>query len=200
MGNTLKYEDYERVARWLDVEVAAIKAVAEVETGGRGGFLADGRPAILFEGHVFWQRLKLYGISPADCMRGNEEILHLEWTRRYYKGGAREYGRLEQAMRIHERAALESASWGAFQIMGFNYAKCGCSDVNELVERMKAGVAEQLMLWAEFIRHSGLDYCLRHHKWALFAFRYNGKGYKSNNYDKLIEKAYNKHKKENTRK
>ncbi|MDE5638372.1 MAG: N-acetylmuramidase family protein, partial [Odoribacter sp.] len=41
--------DYRRVASLLGVETAVVKAIAEVESGGKGGFLSDGRPVILFE-------------------------------------------------------------------------------------------------------------------------------------------------------
>lgn len=125
MENTFRKEDLDDAARRLGIETAAVKAVIDVETGSRGGILPDGRAVILFEGHVFWRRLKLYGINPVDNFRGNEDILHLEWTCRNYKGGAGEYERLERAMKIHRNAAWESASWGVFQIMGFNYRKCG---------------------------------------------------------------------------
>ena len=86
MKNTFNEKDFETLAQRIGVEPAAVRAVAEVETKGRGGFLPDGRAVILFEGHVFWQRLKLYGLNPVDYMRGNEDILHLEWTRRHYRG------------------------------------------------------------------------------------------------------------------
>ncbi len=194
MKNTLNENDYAQVADVLGVEKAAVKAVVEVESGNRRGFIEDGRPLILFEGHVFWQRLKLYGLNPVNFIRGNEDIVHLEWTRRHYKGGTREYERLERAMKIHERAALESTSWGVFQIMGFNHKLCGCDTVQEFVDIMNSGIGEQLMLWCEFMKNTGLAYCLRYHKWALFALRYNGKGYKANKYDKRIKKAYEKHK------
>lgn len=197
MKNTFDEKDFEMAAQQIGVEPAAVRAVAEVETSGRGGFLPDGRAVILFEGHVFWRRLKLYGLNPVDYMRGNEDILHVEWTRRNYKGGAREYERLERAMKIHKCAALESASWGLFQIMGFNHEKCGCADVCEFVERMQASSMEQMLLWVKFLKREGLDECLRHHKWALFALRYNGKGYKVNRYDERIRKAYLKYSKNN---
>lgn len=46
-------EDFTQVAELLGCEPAALKAVQQVETGGRGGFFSPGRPAILFEGHIF---------------------------------------------------------------------------------------------------------------------------------------------------
>lgn len=197
MKNTFEGIDFETAAQRIGVEPAAVRAVAEVETSGRGGFLPDGRAVILFEGHVFWQRLKLYGLNPVDYMRGNEDILHVEWTRRYYRGGAKEYERLERAAKIHKQAALESASWGVFQIMGFNHEKCDCGDVQEFVRRMSENMKEQVDLWIEFMRHEGLDECLHRHKWALFALRYNGKGYKTNRYDERIRKAYLKYSQNN---
>src|SRR5690242_1760740 len=51
-SRALTHEDFARAAEALDVEPAAIRAVAEVEAAG-AGFLADGRPAILYEAHVF---------------------------------------------------------------------------------------------------------------------------------------------------
>ena len=54
MGN-LTENDFQRVADLLGIEVAVVKAVQAVETGGHGGFVAPGRPMILFEGHIFWR-------------------------------------------------------------------------------------------------------------------------------------------------
>ena len=56
-------EDFTQVAELLGCEPAALKAVQQVETGGRGGFFSPGRPAILFEGHIFWTQLKKMRIS-----------------------------------------------------------------------------------------------------------------------------------------
>ena len=53
----LTENDFQRVADWLGVKVAVVKAVKTVETGGRGGFVAPGRPMILFGGHIFWREL-----------------------------------------------------------------------------------------------------------------------------------------------
>ena len=47
----LDEDDIAEAAKKLDCEVAAVRAVVDVES--RGGFLADGRPKILFERHYF---------------------------------------------------------------------------------------------------------------------------------------------------
>ncbi|MFK1982971.1 peptidoglycan-binding protein, partial [Bacteroides fragilis] len=40
----LTENDFQRVADLLGIEVAVVKAVQAVETGGHGGFVAPGRP------------------------------------------------------------------------------------------------------------------------------------------------------------
>ncbi|MFV0410244.1 MAG: peptidoglycan-binding protein, partial [Paracoccus sp. (in: a-proteobacteria)] len=53
----LSEDDLKDFAHQYDLELATIKAVNEIESTGRG-FLIDGRPKILFEGHVFWKQLQ----------------------------------------------------------------------------------------------------------------------------------------------
>ena len=45
------------LANSLDLEPALLKAVQLVEAAGRDGFLADGRPQILFEGHIMYKEV-----------------------------------------------------------------------------------------------------------------------------------------------
>ena len=186
--------DFKRCAETLGVEVAAVKAVQEVETGNSGGFLAPGRPTILFEGHVFWSQLKKQGLNPEDYVKGNENILYSQWTKSYYKGGLGEYERLKKALAIHEKAAACSASWGLFQIMGFNYAACGCKNIKEFVEKMCVNEGSQLDLFTAFLKSNGWDKYLRTLDWAEFARHYNGSQYAQNKYDEKLKKAYLKYK------
>jgi hypothetical protein len=190
----LKEEDFVKSAEALNVEVATVKAVQEVETGGRGGFFAPDRPSILFEGHIFWSQLKKKGVNPEDYLEGNEDILYPKWTKEHYCGGIKEYDRLEKAMMIDEEAAISSASWGLFQIMGFNHKVCGCEDVKEFVERMKENEGSQLALFTAFVQSNKLDDFLREKDWAGFAKRYNGPAYAENRYDEKLKNAYEKHK------
>ena len=190
----LKEEDFVRAADTLQVEVATVKAVQEVETGGRGGFFASGKPAILFEGHIFWSQLKKKGKNPEDYLEGNEDILYPKWTKEHYSGGMKEYDRLEKAMRIDEEAAISSASWGLFQIMGFNHKICGCDTVQEFAKRMNENEGSQLDLFTGFVQGNKLDTYLREKDWAGFAKRYNGPAYAENRYDEKLKTAYEKHK------
>jgi len=189
----LTEQDFQQAALKLNVKVAAIKAVQEVETGGRGGFFAVDHPAILFEGHIFWNQLKQFGINPNDHVKGNENILYPKWTREFYKGGLAEYDRLERAKKIHEEAAICSASWGMFQIMGFNYKVCGCKRISEFAESMHASEGQQLDLFVRFLKGNGWDKYLRNLDWAEFALHYNGAGYAQNRYDEKLKNAYSKY-------
>ena len=46
------------LANDLGLEPALLKAVQLVEGAGRDGFLVDGRPQILFEGHIMYKEIK----------------------------------------------------------------------------------------------------------------------------------------------
>lgn len=190
----LTKKDFENAAAHLGVEVAVVKAVQEVETEGRGGFLAPGKPTILFEGHIFWKELKKKGMEPEKYVPGNENILYPKWVRTHYEGGIKEYERLEKAKLIHEEAALASASWGMFRIMGFNYAVCKESCVKNFVNAMCESEYRQLMLFVAFVEKNGWVKYLKNKDWRGFASRYNGPGYEQNGYDQKLEMAYNKYK------
>ncbi len=193
-ADRLSEADFALVAKLLDVETAALKAVQEVETGGKGGFFAPGKPAILFEGHIFWRELKKRGINPEDHLAGNENILYPKWERGHYVGGIREYDRLEQARKINKEAADASASWGMFQVMGFNHAACGENSVASFVDAMLKSEFNQLLLAGRFIRQSKpMHAALQAKDWATFAKCYNGPGYAENRYDEKLAKAYGKY-------
>ena len=166
-------------------------AVKEVESAGKG-FLAPNKPVILFEGHIFWSQLKDRGINPEDHLEGNEDILYPKWTKEHYKGGIAEYDRLERAKQIDEEAAVCSASWGLFQIMGFNHKVCGCETVQDFVTAMSENEGRHLDLFASFVRNNSLVQYLRDKDWAGFARRYNGPAYAENRYDEKLSAAYEK--------
>ncbi len=190
----IREQDYVSVANFLDVDVAAVKAVKSVETGYGRGFIDVEQPVILFEGHIFWQQLEKVGLSPADYVDGNSDILYSSWSRNHYLGGASEYTRLNRAIEIHRTAALASASWGLFQIMGFNYVSCGCSGVEDFVEKMQSSEGAQLEIFAQFIKSNSLDKYMRDLNWSEFARRYNGPSYAQNQYDTKLDAAYQRYK------
>ncbi|MBL4650381.1 MAG: DUF3380 domain-containing protein, partial [Aureispira sp.] len=173
------------------VEPAVILAIQAIESGGNG-FLPDGRPKILFEGHIFWRELKKAGKDPAALQAGNENIIYSRWVKTNYKYNEKEYDRLALAEKIDKTAALKSASWGEFQIMGFNYASSGFSDVASFVDSMYKPGVSQLAGLMGFLKENRL---LRHvqgdsKNWAALAKGYNGPAYAKNKYDIKLASAY----------
>lgn len=172
--------DFERAAKAIGCTVAAVRAVNQVES--RGGFFADRRPKILFERHIFH---RLTG-GQFDARNSNVSSR----SPRGYIGGPREYDRLAAAIAFDRDAALKSASWGAFQIMGFNHKLAGFADVESFVAAMVSGEGAQLDGFISFVRKTGLGDELIRLDWAGFARGYNGEGYRENRYDEKMRDAY----------
>ncbi len=180
---------YKNAAKRLGCEVAAIKAVEEVESNG-SGMLPDGRPKILFEPHIFWRELKERGIKPKSS-----DICYPNWRPGTYGPISAQHGRLDRATAINREAALESCSWGKFQIMGFNFKMCGCANIQEFVNKIYKGEESQLELFVTYLINAGLADELRDKRWAAFALRYNGPRYAENKYDTKLARAYRKYSK-----
>jgi hypothetical protein len=191
----LQPEQIALFAEMYGLEVPAVKAVVEIESSGKG-FLRDGRPKILFEGHVFWRRLKAYKVNPVPLSRTHPNIVYQNWTRQHYLTGTLEFQRLAKARAIHDSAALESASWGMFQIMGYHAYKMGYKTVQEFVRSQKKSEEEHLKAFGLFITKISpvCHKALQNHQWAEFAKHYNGAQYAKNQYDTKLERSYNKFK------
>jgi len=94
-------------------------------------------------------------------------------------------------MACDRRAALESASWGLGQIMGFNAAKAGFRDAEDMVAQMMRGESEQLLGMASFLKSScRLHTALRDGNWTGFACGYNGEDYARHRYDEKLADAH----------
>lgn len=186
--------DLQTAANNLGIELACLKSVYKVESNGKG-FIGD-EPKILFEGHVFWQRLKKLNLRPEKLADGNGDILYPSWTKQFYIGGAGEMQRLQRAQAINREAALESASWGLFQIMGYHWKTLGYNSVDEFIERMRTHERDQLDAFCRFItvnkdyKGRALIELLRAKEWSSFALAYNGAGYRKNSYDDKLRDQY----------
>ena len=180
-----------RLATRLQVELAALKAVADVEASGAGFLPApDRRPKVLFEGHVF------HRLTAGRYSASHPNISHPAWNPDRYAGSlAGEWKRLDKAAALDPEAAMQSASWGAFQVMGFNYALCGFDTVGRFVECQASGADGQLEAFASLLSRPGspLILPLRRKDWVKFASLYNGPGYRRNRYDEKLAAAYARH-------
>ncbi|MDQ8022180.1 MAG: N-acetylmuramidase family protein [Moraxellaceae bacterium] len=175
-------------AETLGVPLASVKAVNAVESRGTG-FLDDGRPVILFERHVMHRRLAAAG-HDADALAARFPNL-VNPKRGGYVGGAEEHMRVAAAMQIDRGCALEAASWGLFQIMGFNHEACGYTIVEDFADDMRTSEGKQLEAFVQFvIADPALHKALKARKWADFARLYNGLAYRDNLYDVKLQRAY----------
>lgn len=170
-------------------DMAVLWSILTVESRGFG-FLADRRPKILFERHIFYSETGgLFAAEAPDiCSKSGGG----------YSGGAAEYKRLGRALALCRREtlgdgpALRSASWGLGQVMGFNAIGAGFNNLIDMVNRMCAGEDAQLAGMAGFITREKLDARLRKRDWAGFARRYNGSNFWKNEYDVKLKAAFEK--------
>src|SRR5690349_6616450 len=136
----------------LAIGTAEIWTVLTVETNGCG-FLADRRPVLLFERHIF------------NRLTGGSD----RWVGDYGASGAYQYDRLAAAIALDRVAALKSASWGMPQILGENFAAAGFDDVESMVAAMCDSEDRQLAAFVEFLRTGRLHLHLQSHDWTRFA-------------------------------
>lgn len=190
----LTERDYQEVARELGVEVAAIKAVVEIEAGrAHEGFFKVGKPIINFDLSMFRQFARRNGVNLSRYTGSHSTVFNRPNLRRYGSQQAAQHARLEQARTIDEKTAFQGTFWGMFQIGGFNWKICGCKDIYEFVERMSRSERDQLDLFAKLIKATGLDKALRQRNWARFARTYNGPGYAARGYHTKMASAYARH-------
>lgn len=197
----LRNNDLVVAAERLGVPLASIYAVNEVESKGKG-FLDNGKPVILFERHIMYRQLatpRNAGDDPDELKRHAGQLAVatpalVNPKPGGYIGGTAEHQRLAMARLIDDTAALESASWGAFQIMGFHWKRLGYASVQDFVAAMSAGESQQFDAFTRFIETDPvLHKALKARKWAEFAKLYNGPDYLRNLYDTKLQRAYERH-------
>lgn len=221
-------DEWKEYARDLECEVNVLKAIAKVESGGRSAFWVINdtsqhkvhAPKIMFERHYF------HRLTNGKYDKTNPDI---SWKTGYRKSkflneadpkmhdgrvdkddirdNKQDYLRLINAYRLDKEAALKSASWGKFQVMGENHKLCGEPDLENFVAKMCKNEAGQIELLAGFIRNKpqawkdqknkklgkemSLWDAVKDKNWHAIAFNYNGPEYKKeNDYGKLIKEAY----------
>jgi N-acetylmuramidase len=181
----LSRADYVAAAGRLACEAEAVQAVVEVESGA-SGFAADGRPIILFEPHIFSR------LTSRRFDASNPNVSYPTWDRTKYPGTqAGRWAQLREAYALDPEAAVASASWGRFQIMGMNYQKCGFTKATDFVADMAKSEVNQLKAFEGFVNSSGIADELQRLDWEGFARVYNGSG-QVERYGRLMREAYNR--------
>ena len=179
--------DIARAATRLNVTPKHVEMVRKVESGGTS-FDQKGRPVILFEPHIFHRR--------TAGRFGRTNFSNPTWDRNLYpKSFDGRWQQLADAAAHDEPTALESASWGLFQIMGFHWQALGYASALDFAQRMTASEGEHLEALVRFIEKNGLAPALRRcvagnpESCRDFAKSYNGAGYAANNYHIKMAKA-----------
>lgn len=187
--------DYAEVAKRLGVEVAAIKAVVDIEAGStHQGFSAPGVPLINFDLTMFRRFAGKKGINLGKYQQSHAVVFSRPNAKRYGSQQAAQHARLKAARTIDNTTAVEGTFWGMFQIGGFNWKKCGTESINDFVDKMSRSERDQLELFANFIETSGLLKHLKAKNWAAFAKGYNGPSYAARGYHTRLASAYARHK------
>jgi hypothetical protein len=199
-------DDFLRAASRLSCTVAQIRAVDEVESAGGGlepgraeilaldgpgGFIDGDLAKILFEAHKFHRH------TGGRFTASHPNLSSPRWNRALYKGGQGEWTRLHAAMQLDRSAALKSASWGRYQILGENHKAAGHPTVEAFVQAMMSGEDAHLEAFINFVQNAGLADELRRVSdneadCRPFAEGYNGPGYAAGDYDGKIARAHKK--------
>lgn len=183
--------DYLAAAKRLQWDVATVKAIVSVESSG-SGFLDDGRVKVNYEPHVMFRRLREnFNLKRAEDELARYPDLVAKEYGGHLKGPKGEDADMDRAATLIDRkSALESASWGAFQIMGYHWKSLGYKSVQEFVNAMYSA-AGQLEAFIRFVvADQRLLLAGRRRDWGTFASIYNGPGYRKFRYDERMEEAY----------
>lgn len=181
--NPLSQAGLDAANRALGCDPCALWSLITVETSGYG-FLPSRRPKILFERHHFSRLTQHRYDASHPGISAKEQGGYAVGANR----AEAEYERLGEAMALDRTAALESASWGLGQIMGFNATGIGYPSVDAMVEAFRDGEDAQLDGIRRFIAHNrALSDSIRSKTWQVFAYNYNGPNYARNEYDSKLD-------------
>lgn len=186
-GRRLSEAGYTQAARDLGCEVAAIKALVEVEASGRG-FDAENRPKALFEPHKFYRHL---GPGSARDKAVLQKLAYPKWKPGNYPRGADGvYDQLRRACAINEDAALKATSWGLGQVLGEYFDDAGFASVQDFVRANLESEDRQLAIMCDLLQAWGYADELARLDWAGVARGWNGPRYRENAYDAKLARAY----------
>ncbi|WP_321943286.1 N-acetylmuramidase family protein [Paraburkholderia tropica] len=204
LGSKLNYpspsvfseSQYKNIATELNVEIAAVKAIVQQESGGKP-FLENGLPPILYErGHFFDLSVKKIKIESGSKKGAGKKKnianpyprnpdLCLKGSGNYGAEGLHQYEKLVRAAALDFDIAIQACSWGGFQILGEYYSECGCSTAFEFANKFMSGTEGQVQIFIAFMKNikPGAVQGLRQHNWGKVAESYNGIYWQSTNPD-----------------
>lgn len=208
-GEKISDIDYKKLAEELGTESAAIYAVAKRESSGKNFTTHNEKQVakILYERHYMYRllsskygelfakkkmELKPYLVNNSSgryvynsegIKEANEEIASLE--------------KFDKAKEIDEDSAIQSCSWGAFQVMG-EYYHHSYKTPKDLEKAMNMCEKQQLSYFKTYLLKvkSKAHKALQDKNWENFTYWYNGSNWKANNstYPTDMAKYYEEYK------
>jgi murein L,D-transpeptidase YcbB/YkuD len=166
--------DYQSAAERLAAPVANVKAIADVESAGETFWIIDGQqlPPVRLEAHWFG-KLTGYRFNAS-----RPDLSSTEWNPALAattRNGA--WAQVRAAMALDKAAAEQATSWGAFQVMGFNWSDLHYASIDAFVAAMQTE-SGQLGAFTRFIEADpSLRASLAIGAWRDVENRYNGGGF-----------------------
>src|SRR5260370_32841820 len=166
--------DYQAAATRLVAPVANVKAIADVESAGETFWTIDGQqlPAVRLEAHWFGK------FTGYRFNTSRPDLSSTEWNQALAastRAGA--WQQVRAGMALDKAAAEQATSWGAFQVMGFNWQRLHYASVDEFVAAMSTASGEL----EAFTRYIEADPARRASlaigAWRDVENRYNGGGF-----------------------
>lgn len=210
LGSRLNYpthlevspEVYASMAKEFGCEVAAIRAVAETESSGKGYF-NNGLPKILFERHRFYaltdpnRNAKKDAAKIAHPFRAFPDICNP--VPGGYSVEEAEYARLIKAAKLNRDAAIMACSWGSFQVLGEYYEQCDFKSLTDLVDACMRSPDGHIALFRGFLKmpeKKRAIEALKARNWEQFTRYYNGGNWEKQNpdYPKKMARYYEEYK------
>jgi len=206
-------QEKQELAKQFGISLAMLQAFLEVESAG-SGFFTDwkGQPRIKiqFEPHWFKRLLpaaKLQHIydlwdkqekKKAKLTETEKLLLHNWQIAVLNKVDVQqaEWQSFNCAYAICPDTAMQSASWGLGQVMGFHYKDLGYKSVAAKVEAFKQSEYEQVKGMLTFCqKKKGLMEAMQARNWDRVAYLYNGADYAKGSYHLKLAKAFSKYEK-----
>lgn len=170
----------------LNIDPADAVGVLMTESAGQP-FGADGRMVIRFENQLFW---RFWGKTNPESFNQHFRFSALEgWKEHFWRPqpedpwlpchtgeNAAEWQVFDFARRLDARAAIQSISMGAAQIMGFNYAAVGYPTPEAMFAAFEHDAGAQLRALFRFMEVNNLVDAIRSKDYRRFAVVYNGPG------------------------
>ncbi len=208
-GSLIEEFHYEKLSSELDVEKAVFQAIAIIESGGRNSFNVvggDNYAKILFERHYMYSICKNdFGMTTGELNQYKNQspdifndLSVLKDDGASYGTELEQYPKLTRAKEINYSAAVQSCSWGKFQVMG-KYFNKGYESIEDFEKAMNQCELQQyyyFKIYLEKIGGTSMIKAMRDKDWNKIARLYNGPNYTANNYHTKMESEYNKLKSE----